>query len=120
MGAGTFTSGDKVPIINIGAGLLLAKTPRCFAAAEVKPMIRHRMPMPLSTRSGRVPPDLSAEPTRRVHVRAGGTLPNRVPTVIATDLRWMVGAQPALASSKKSGTPKWQERNASKCCARRT
>ena len=59
----------------ISAGLLLAKTLRCFAAAAVKPVIRHRMAMPLSTRwvgTGFLP---RAEATRRVHGEGSPFLP---------------------------------------------
>jgi hypothetical protein len=61
--------------IGSSAGLLLANTLRCFAAAAVKPVIRHRMAMPLSTRWGDGGFLHRAESTRRVHGEGRPLLP---------------------------------------------
>ena len=61
--------------IKLSAGLLLAKKLRCFAVAAVKPVIRHRMAMPLSTRWGDGGFLHRAESTRRVHGEGRPLLP---------------------------------------------
>jgi hypothetical protein len=72
--------------------LLLAKMLRCFAAAVVKPVIRHRMAMPLSARWGDGAFLHRAEATLASPRWRTAPSPHRAPTVIATDLRWTVGA----------------------------
>ncbi len=61
--------------IKHSAGFLLAKTLRCFAAAAVKPVIRHRMAMHLSTRWGGGGFLHRAESTLTVHGEGRPLLP---------------------------------------------